>query len=63
MLNFLSVGPKNGKKKSQVHLNVTQTSEVTEKLECGVSMAAMCLEYGVEEQMVSGIRKIKSAVS
>lgn len=56
MLNFLiSIG--------QVHLNVTQTSEAIEKLECGVSVAAMCMEYGVEEQMVSGISKTESAVS
>ena len=63
MLNFLSVGPKKGKKKSQLRLNVTQTSEVTVKLECGVSMVAMCMEYGVEEQMVSGIEKTESTVS
>ena len=63
MLNLLSVGPKKGKKTSQVHLNVTQKSEVTDKLECGVSVAAMYMEYGVEEQMLSGIRKTKSPIS
>jgi hypothetical protein len=54
VLNLLSVGPKKGKKKSQVHLNVTQKSEVTEKLECGVSVAAM---------YTYGIRKTKLPVS
>jgi hypothetical protein len=63
VLNLLNAGLKKGKKKSQVHLNVTRKSAVTENLECGVSVAAMYMEYGVEEQMVSGIRKTKSPVS
>ena len=46
-----------------MRLNVTQKSEVTEDLECGVSMVAMYMEYEVGEQMVSGIRKTKSSVS
>lgn len=38
-------------------LNVTQKSEVTEDLECGVSVVAMYMEYEVGEQMVSVLEK------
>jgi hypothetical protein len=53
----LSVGPEKGEKKSQVHLNVTQKLEFIEKLESGVSVAVVYVDYRVEKQTVSVLEK------
>lgn len=43
-----------------MHLSVKQKLQIIEKLEFGVSVAAVCMEYWVKKQMVNDIRKTKA---
>lgn len=53
------MGPKKGKKNSEVHLSVQLKTELNEKLECGVSVAVIMYRVQDKKKIVPNIRKTK----
>jgi hypothetical protein len=53
------VGPKKGDKKFHVHISVKHNLKLIEEPQSDVSVAAVCMEYGLKKQTMANITQKK----